>query len=295
VDNSDKEDNPNSGYIKKNYPKMKVHWAGENLGFAKANNIIIREAVSRGAEYVMLLNPDTVMEPDTVAKMAAALDNDSRLGSVSAKILKWDFENNLKTEIIDSCGMKMKKGLKFFDIGQNQRDHGQFDNSEILGPSGTAPMYRLKALERVKIASDDSPPSLPRRGSGGGVQYFDELMFMYKEDCDLNYRLKLAGYASRLVSEAKIYHDRSTSGLGESDIKVALGRSAKSRQTKAWAYLHQHIMFVKFWATLGSAGKLAALWHGLKMFVFVLIFEQHLLKEYINLFKIRKKITKYKK
>ena len=49
IDNSEEEDNADSRYIKEHYPRMDLNWAGGNLGFAKANNIIIRKAIAGGA------------------------------------------------------------------------------------------------------------------------------------------------------------------------------------------------------------------------------------------------------
>ncbi len=275
VDNSENIDNPNIDYLQKAYPDIPVKQMGQNLGFARANNIIIGEAIKRGAEFVMLLNPDTILEKDAVEKMVKIMAGDSALGSASAKILRWDFDNNTKTAILDSCGIIVKSGLRFFDLGQGQRDSGQFNNAEILGPSGTAPLYRSSSLKKIE-----------RNG-----QYFDEMMFMYKEDCDLAYRLKLAGYGSKLVNEARIYHDRTTFGKGESDVKVALNRRNKNRQAKEWAFFNQHMMFIKFWHTLSIGKKISVLWYAFEMFIFVLIFEQFLLKQYVMLWKIKNKIS----
>jgi len=285
VDNSEEQDNDNRRYIRKHYPKMEFHWAGKNLGFARANNIIIKKAAARGAKYVMLLNPDTIMEPETVQNMVNALEADPALGSVSAKIRHWDFKKNEKTAILDSCGIVLRPGLRFFDLGEAQEDKGQFDSTVILGPSGAAPMYRMAALEKIKFASP--------HGVDGEAQYFDELMFMGKEDCDLAYRLKLAGIKSKLVASAIVYHDRTTYGTGESDIKVALNRRHKSKQFKKWSFLYQHIIFVKYWKLQSIKEKIALIWYALEMLAFAVIFEQFLLPEYFRLWKFRNKINKY--
>ncbi|MFH1281207.1 MAG: hypothetical protein ABIH91_00615, partial [Candidatus Omnitrophota bacterium] len=257
---------------------IKIKWAGRNLGFARANNLIIRNAVQAGAKFIMLLNPDTILEPGAVESLVAELENDHQLGSVSAKILRWDFKNQKKTEVIDSCGIVVRSGLRFFDLGQAQSDIGQFDRADILGPSGAAPIYRLSALEKIKQ----------------GSEYFDELMFMSKEDCDLAYRFYLSDSKSKLVPMAKIYHDRTTYGTGESDLRVALNRRHKDKQIKKWSFLYQHIIFIKFWQTQKLLEKLAILIYAFKMFIFALFFEQYLLKQYYKIWQIKKKIKIYK-
>ncbi|MBU4347243.1 glycosyltransferase family 2 protein [Patescibacteria group bacterium] len=283
-DNTEEAENENALYIRNNYPEIEIARGNGNLGFAAAFNRLINKAKGGGAEYFLALNPDMVLEPDAVEKMVKVLEGDSGLGSVCPKILKWNFENNKKTSIIDSCGIKVKSGLRFFDLGQNKFDKGQFNNAEILGPSGAAAMYRISVLEKVMI----NPPHLPL--AKGGDQYFDELMFMYKEDCDLAYRLFLAGYRSKCVADAVIYHDRTTYGKGEGDLQVAFNRKGKSRQVKKWAFLHQQIIFIKYWKLQSFWNKLAIIWYEIKMIIFILLFEQYLLGELLNLWKIKKEI-----
>ncbi len=287
LDNSEVEDNEKKKYIKENYPEIDFEWASKNTGFAKGFNKLINKAKKYNPKYFMMLNVDIILESDMIEKMIKAMDSDMNLGSISPKIKSWDFKNNKKTNIIDSCGIIVKPGLKFIDVGQGQIDEGQFDQVKILGPSGTASIYRMSALEKVKTLSQPSP------SEGEGDMYFDELMFMYKEDCDMAYRLFLTGFTSRLVNNAICYHDRTIKAKGESDLCVALNRKNKSKQSKKWSFLNQQIIFVKYWGLQTWRGKLAIAWHQCKILFFILLFEQYLFKELRELFKIRKKILKY--
>jgi len=269
VDNSEVENNENKSYIKKNFPEVEIKWTGQNLGFTKAYNLIIDQTIRTEAEYFLMLNPDLILEKDTIEKMVKAMEQDDQLASISPKVLKWNFKENKKTNLIDTCGMVMKRGLRFVDLGQDQVDHNQFDKIDILGPSGCAAMYRLSALEKVKENG----------------QYLDERFFMYKEDCDLNYRLHLADYRSKLMPDVIIYHDRSASGGGESDLAVASNRKNKSRQVKQWSFYGQQLLFKKYWHQQSWQNKLSIIWYQIKMAIFIILFERYLLKE---LFKIRK-------
>jgi len=192
--------------------------------------------------------------------------------------LKWDFANNKKTNIVDSYGIKLLPGLKFVDIGEAKKDDGNLD-CEILGPSGGSAIYRLSALKKVS-------------GQNEKVEYFDELMFMYKEDCDLAYRLFLAGFKSKCVLTSVIYHDRSGGGIGESNLDVVLNRKNKSRQIKKWSFLNQQIIFAKYWKIQNFRNKLAIIWYEIKMLFFVLLFERYLLREFYQLYKIRQDVYK---
>ncbi len=278
-DNTEDAENENTRYIRSNYSEIEIARGNGNLGFAAAFNRLINKAKASGAEYFLVLNPDMILEPDAVEKMVKALERDSGLGAVCPKILKWDFNNNKKTDIIDSCGIWLKSGLRFIDLGQGQIDNGQFDKAEILGQSGAAAMYRMSALEKVKENN----------------QYFDELMFMYKEDCDLAYRLRLAGFKSKLVADALVYHDRTASGKGEGNLQIAFNRRNKNRQAKQWAFLHQQIIFIKYWKLQNFWNKLMIIWFEIKMIVFIVLFEQYLLKQFFIAFQIRNKINQKSK
>lgn len=267
LDNTPIIPNENHQFISGKYPHIKLIWHGKNLGFAKGYNELIQRAIDLEAEYFLVLNPDMILEPTVIAEMIKALDNNPKLGSVSAKVLKWDFVN--KTKIIDTLGIKLISGLRFYDLGQAKQDDGQFDQAKILGPSGCAGMYRLSALQEIKIDLD------PQNNS----EYFDELMFMYREDCDLAYRLHLAGWESALVPSAIAYHDRTAAGTGKSDLMIALNRRNKSKQVKKWSFFGQQILLRKYFYLQNPWSKFQAILYQLKMLVWALLFERYLLPE----------------
>lgn len=235
-----------------------------NLGFSRAYNILIRQALAAGAEYFLVINPDTILEKRALLEMVSSLEADLGLASVSPKIRRWDFATNTRTSCLDSCGLALAPGLRFSDIGQGCRDDKCFDRHPILGPSGAAALFRLSWLEKVKE----------------GGQYFDERFFMYKEDCDLAYRLFLAGGRSRLVPAAIIYHDRTATSVGRGLFNMLAARSRKSRQVRSWSFRNQQLLFWKHWTSQGLYSRFLIIIQVLSMFIFSLIFERFLLKEY---------------
>ncbi len=242
----------------------------KNLGFAKAYNQLIKKAVKDKSEYFLVINPDTCLEQGSIEKMIIALDQEGSLGSVSPKILSWDFINRQKTNKIDSCGLVIHPGLIFSDLGQGKEDRGQFDKTNILGPSGAAGLFRIKALKKIRVNG----------------QYFDERFFMYKEDCDLSYRLYLAGYSSQLVPEAIIYHDRTIASSGAGFWSDIVNRRQKDQNIRSWSFLNQHLIFVKHWKKQNFVNKIKIVFRVLSMFIFSLILEQFLLKQYPKLLKL---------
>lgn len=276
-DNSDKGDLANSRILA-GYQEIVYLSQGHNLGFARAYNLLIKEALKAGAEYFLVINPDTVMEPETIRLLIDALDSDGSLGSAAPRIMRWDFDDRRKTDRIDSLGLVLGPGLKFSDLGQGEKYSSQSREASILGPSGAAGLFRLSALERV---AEDG-------------KYFDERFFMYKEDCDLAYRLFLAGYTSRLVPEALVYHDRTAAVSGQGIKDFWQGRKAKSKQVRAWSFRNQHLIFYKYWKKQNIVNKAIIAAKVLLMFIFSLIFEQFLLKQYCCLFRISKGLTNIK-
>jgi len=276
-DNSE-NDKSNIEFIVSNYPEIKIIKSEKNIGFAAAYNKMIDEAKKLGAEYFLVINPDTILELEAIKNFVEVMEKDKTLGSASPKVLKWDFSEDKKTDIVDTCGIRLKTGLRFIDLGQGEKDRGQYDKTEILGPSGAAGIYRMSALDKVK-----SPQPPLSRGSGG--QYFDELMFMYKEDCDLAYRLNLAGFKAKLAPEAIIYHNRPFSSAKTGFMAFFRGRKGKSEQVKKWSFLNQHIIFLKYWHLQGFLSKIVIILRILAIFVFALLFEPYLLGQYRELSK----------
>ncbi len=281
-DNSEPDNNLNrlalDNFNNENPNFLEYFHAAGNLGFSRAYNILIRSALRLKAEYFLVINPDTLLEKETISELVSALDKNGALASVSPKIRRWDFAANTKTKMIDSGGLILKTGLRFLDLGQGQEDDKRFDNFAILGPSGAAGLFRIDFLEKIKE----------------NEQYFDERFFMYKEDCDLAYRLSLAGGKSALVPSSVMYHDRTASSSGEGIINKALDRRKKSRQVRIWSFRNQHLIFVKYWSRQNFLSKIFIIARVVISAIFALILEQFLLKEYKDILNFSKVLTNVK-
>lgn len=273
-DNSDRGQLANSQILQR-YENIAYFCQGHNLGFARAYNVLIREAIKDGADYFLVINPDTLVEPEAIERLVAALAADGSLGSVAPKLLRWDFSGQGRTNLIDSLGLILEPGLKFIDLGQGDKDEEQKKAHAILGPSGAAGLFRLDALRKAAESHQ-----------GGAEQYYDERFFMYKEDCDLAYRLFLGGYASRLIPEAIIYHDRTAAVSGQGIGDFWRNRQSKSRQIRAWSFRNQHLIFLKHWKKQNLVNKIIIGFKILGLFTFSLILEQFLLKEYFCIFRL---------
>ena len=284
VDNSNKEDDSNISYIKKNHPEIDLIISDENLGFAKSYNLMIEKALSRGADYFLALNPDMIIKEDAIEKMISFIEKNNQIGALAPKILRWDFQNKQKTKEIDSYGLYITKEHRFSDLNQGEKDRDDIETKEVFGFTGAAVLFRSEALRDVAFLIDNKK------------EYFDELMFMYKEDCDLSYRFRLAGWKIFFCPEAVFYHDRTASPKGENNIKIALNRKNKSKQVKKWSFLNHWILVFRYFGLLYSLKvKWATFYYQLKSLIFAFVFETYLIKEFFKLFKLRKELKIKKK
>ncbi len=288
LDVSEEKDNENIRYLKENFPQAKIIRVNKNIGFAKANNIMIREALKMKADYFLTINIDMFCESNVVSELVNAIMKSPQIAAATCKLKRWNFaevdhHNKGKTNYLDTAGIAITKEHRFFDRGQGEIDHGQYDQEEeIFGASGALALYRLSALEDVAFINEK-----------GEKEYFDELMFMYKEDCDLAYRLQLAGWKCIYTPKAVVYHDRSVQARGKGVLSIIKGRLHRKRKYKEWSWLNHHIILQKIaGADYEFDTKLKTWWYEIKSNGYALFFEPYLIKQWWKLFKLRNAIRK---
>jgi len=160
-----------------------------NRGFAAAHNQGFEYA---DAPYILVLNPDTEMQPGFLSSVLATIKGDSSIGSVGG-ILYRELPDAKKDGIIDSCGLKMMPWGEVVDIHCKPLKKGNFEaHRRVFGISGACVLYRKKALLDVCDLF--------------GV--FDERFGTYKEDVDLAWRLSVKGWQSIVCADAACWHER---------------------------------------------------------------------------------------
>lgn len=185
-------------YMAINFPEVKLAKNERNLGFCGGNNRGVRE--SKG-EYVLFLNQDVFLEPDYIERIVEFLENNPKAAGAMGKLLRFNSLKQENTNIIDSLGIEIFKNGRAVERGELEEDSGQFSEiTEAFGISGAASIFRRAALGNAKVENE----------------YFDENFFMYKEDIDLSWRLRLLGWSLWCVSQAKAYHARTSGGTGKS-------------------------------------------------------------------------------
>jgi GT2 family glycosyltransferase len=178
--------------IKEKFPQLILIENKDNRGFSKANNQAIREAKG---EYILLLNPDTVVESDTFSKVINYMDGNKEAGGLGVKMI--DGKGHFLPE--------SKRGLPTPEVAF----YKVFGLSKLFPKSRKFGKYHLSYLNNDEIHEVDILAGafmLMRKSVLDKVGYLDEDFFMYGEDIDLSYRIIKAGYKNIYFPETRIIH-----------------------------------------------------------------------------------------
>jgi GT2 family glycosyltransferase len=186
VDNHSSDDSVE--VVRNSYPWVHLIANDENMGFARANNLAIRQ--SEG-EYVLLLNPDTVVESDTLRQVLQFMSDHPQAGG--AGVMMHNADGTLAPESRRAVPTPWVACLKMLGITRRYyMSHLPWDKpARIEVISGAFCFLRRKALDQVGLLDED--------------------FFMYGEDIDLSYRLLKGGWENWYVPASIIhYKGRST-------------------------------------------------------------------------------------
>jgi GT2 family glycosyltransferase len=165
--------------VKQNFPQVSLICLPENVGFGEGNN---RGASQANGDYLAFLNPDTVVESNWLKALIEPLETDPSAGMVTSKILLLN-----KPETINTCGNDIHiSGLTL-----------------CRGMGCPATDYNLLK----SVAAISGAAFALRRDLFNTLTGFDPLFFLYMEDTDLSWRVRLAGYRCLFVPNSIVYHD----------------------------------------------------------------------------------------
>jgi N-acetylglucosaminyl-diphospho-decaprenol L-rhamnosyltransferase len=190
IDNASPDDS--IGYLQPLFPSIKFLACSENMGFGKANNRAIKEATGR---YILFLNPDTLVAADCFIKTIRFLEARPDAGACGVRMIdgsgnylpeskrgypgSWNSFTKM-TGLINA----FPRSKVFAGYYEGHLDENKTQEVAIL--SGAWMMVRSAVLEKT-----------------GG---FDETFFMYAEDIDLSYRIKLEGFKNYYFADTTIVH-----------------------------------------------------------------------------------------
>lgn len=178
--------------VRQRFPAARLIASEENLGFAKANNLALKEA--RG-ELLLLLNPDTLVQEDTFATMQRFFEENEDVGMASCKVIKPD------GSLEPGCRRSFPSPWVSF--------------TKLTGLSTLFPQSPLFAKYNLTYLSEDESYEVDaisgsfmmlRRDVYDRIGGLDETYFMYGEDLDWCYRTQKAGWKLYYVHSTKIVH-----------------------------------------------------------------------------------------
>jgi GT2 family glycosyltransferase len=190
-------------------PDVELLALPENLGFAGGNNAGINHALERGADLVLLLNNDTIVEPGAVAALVRSLDQDESWSIAVPKICYHD-----EPRRIWAAGARWRRfPPRVTMVGFGRRDASRYNRAhELAYATGCALLVRRSVFDDV-----------------GG---FDPMFVNYQEDYDLCYRARQAGHRLVYVPQAVVLHK----------VSQSLGHAAPAR----WCYLgRNNVLFYR--------------------------------------------------
>jgi GT2 family glycosyltransferase len=169
--------------IRERYPAVTVVENGENLGFAEGNNVGIQHALQGNAEYVMLLNNDTVVDPDMLACLLAAMEAHSGVGIVGPKMLYYH-----QPGVIWCAGNQINWHTgTTIRLHAEQTDNGLDDSpQEVDFITACGACFRRQVIEEIGL--------------------LDSRFFIYYEETDWCHRAREAGWRVLYVPSARLWH-----------------------------------------------------------------------------------------
>ena len=185
------------------FPGVRFYWNPANSGFAKANNTALQYA--RG-EYILFLNPDTIVPEDCLVKCLSFLKEQNSGGALGIKML-------------DGAGNFLKESKRAFPSPLTSL-YKLSGLAKLFPRSKTFAKYHLGYLDENKDHEVDVLAGafiMIPRNILEKVGTFDEIFFMYGEDVDLSYRVQASGFKNYYFAGSSIIHFK-----GESTRKGSL-------------------------------------------------------------------------
>jgi GT2 family glycosyltransferase len=185
VDNGSTDDSVAA--IRAGFPDTVILQTGRNLGFTGGNNAGIQQALERGADYVFLLNNDTLVESDALEKLVEAAEANPDAGLLAPVIHNFDPPQAIW---FSGSVVNLRRGTAWHDNSrQPSREEMPY---EVPWATGCAMLIRADLVRRL-----------------GG---FDDRYYLSWEDVDLSLRVRKEGHRLLVVPQSRIYHKGGQSG-----------------------------------------------------------------------------------
>jgi GT2 family glycosyltransferase len=168
--------------IRSTFPDVQIIELSDNLGYAGNNNVGIKAALDQGADWVLVLNEDTILAPDCLEQLVEIGECDPKIGIVGPMVYHYD-----EPDVIQSAGGILGRYWESIHLAKNEPDHGQYSGPhQVEWISGCAILVKREVIEQVGM--------------------IDERFFLYWEETEWCLRAGKAGWRIMHVPQAKLWH-----------------------------------------------------------------------------------------
>jgi len=213
VDNGSTDDSVAT--LRAQCPDVTLIVTGRNLGYGAGYNVGLEHAYAAGADYFLVLNSDTIIDPHAVEALVEVAERREKVGFVSGKVYHYSRPDTFQTVGRYSDPRYVIGSL----VGLGEVDHGQYDQERQY--DFVDDVFRLV--------------SRPAYEATGG---YDPTYFLYYEETDWCARVRRAGFTIWYTPHARIWHKGRTGG---SDLEMA--------PLRHYYMARNHILFMRRNAT----------------------------------------------
>jgi len=216
VDNG--SENDSARRLKNRFPSFQLIETGQNLGFAAGCNIGIQRALEQRADFVWLLNNDTIVDPEALRRLVDKAQEDNRIAAVGSAIYFTEEPHRLQA---------WGGGHINFWLGRSRHFVAPMPEDSVDFITGASMLVSREAFESVGL--------------------LDEQFFMYWEDADFCFRLRKAKWKLAVAGDSKIWHKGSAS-VGKNSVSLDQYFNASATQ---FFRRHAAIPLVPLWTGAG--------------------------------------------
>lgn len=233
---------------RKRFPEIEVLQTGANLGYTGGNNRGIERALERGAEYILILNPDTVVaDPGFIERMVDYMERHPRTGIAGPRVFLRE-RGVVQNTVLFAPGLW--RNLKHWFRYRLDPRFAELSGDEVVEAetlNGVCLLLRAECLKEIGL--------------------FDENIFMYIEDADLDYRARRRGWSVVYLPFDSVIHEQRREGYGmTSQVSFLLRRNSVyflrkiGRRADAWGYALASLLLMgaRGLLHLGEFGEYAA-------------------------------------
>ncbi len=230
-------------FLKEKFPRVTFIRNARNLGFSGAHNQGIRYALEHWGmddladKFILVNKPEFIFTPTYLERLVESAEQQESFGVFGGKLLRAYGERlgdellreTVKSDLIDSTGLRFHKNFTCTDRGAGEMDKGQFEDAEeVFAICGASMLIRAQAFQDVRYQDE----------------FFDHDFFAFEDDVDLAFRMHYMGWNAWYEPKAVAYHCRGRFGQENRRVWSRLFHSTKKSRASRYYSVRNHWLFL---------------------------------------------------